>query len=122
MTREIVLPFPDPRLSPNKRSRHKWLTDIRSIARNVGFLAAKEAGVSVPDKTPLHLFLVFNPPDNRRRDGDNINSSLKSYMDGIFSALQVDDSNIRLTTYGFGKRVKGGQVIARLEVLQKEAK
>ena len=115
---ELLLPFPDMRLSPNKRMDHRWLTGVRHIARNTGYFAAKEAGLRVPDRTPLHMFLTFHAPDARRRDGDNILSSMKSYIDGIFDALGVDDSNIRLTTYGFGKPIKGGQVVVRIEVIK----
>lgn len=115
--KELILPFPDARLSPNRRMDRRWLTSIRQAARETGYFLAKEAGLSVPDHTPLHLFLTFRPPDNRRRDDDNLLSAFKSYRDGIFQALGVDDSNVRLTTLGMGIRVKGGQTVVRIEVI-----
>jgi crossover junction endodeoxyribonuclease RusA len=119
---DLILPFPDARLSPNKRKAHRWLTGVRDIARNTGYFAAKEAGLSVPDRTPLHLYLIFNPPDNRRRDVDNLLSSSKSTLDGIFKALGVDDVNIRRTTLEMGKRVDGGQMIVKIETIERKMK
>jgi len=116
----IVLPFPDPRLSPNKRRAHRWLTDVRTIARNTGYYGALGAGLRVPDRTPLHLYLMFSPPDNRRRDIDNLLSASKSTLDGIFKALNVDDSNVKLTTLEIGRRVKGGQMTVRIEPIERK--
>lgn len=116
----VVLPWPDSRLSPNGRRDRRWLTEVRNIARNTGYFAAKEARLCVPDKTPLHMFLTFHPPDHRRRDDDNLIGAFKSTRDGIFQALGVDDSNVKLTTYGIGKIVKGGQVVIRIEAIKPE--
>lgn len=122
MNNELILPFPDSRLSPNRRTDHRWLTNVRQLARSTGYYLAKDAGLSVPDKTPLHLFLTFCPPDHRKRDLDNLLSSSKNILDGIFQALGVDDSNVHLTTLGMGKSVQGGQTIVRIEVIQQERK
>lgn len=111
------LPWPDSRLSPNGRRDRRWITRIRQSARAAGFYAAREAGVSVPDKTPLHLFLTFCPPDRRRRDDDNLIGAFKSYRDGIFHALGVDDSNVKLTTFGLGECTDGGRVIVRIALI-----
>jgi crossover junction endodeoxyribonuclease RusA len=116
---DIVLPFPDPRLSPNRRNQHRYVTAVRDIARNTGFFAVKEAGLQVPDRTPLHLILTFHAPDNRRRDMDNLLSASKSTLDGMFQALGVDDSNTRMITICRGKPIKGGQTVARIEVIKK---
>jgi crossover junction endodeoxyribonuclease RusA len=115
----LTLPFPDSRLSPNNRRAHRWLTDVRNIARNTGYYAALDAGLCIPDRTPLHLWLTFSPPDNRRRDVDNLLSASKSTLDGIFKALHVDDCNVKLTTLEMGKRVKGGQMTVMIEPIQK---
>jgi crossover junction endodeoxyribonuclease RusA len=118
----LTLPWPDSRLSPNGRRDRRWLTGVRTIARNTGYYAAKDAGLQIPDRTPLHVYLTFNPPNHRRRDIDNLLSSSKATLDGIFQALGVDDSNIRITTLEMGKPVKGGQVICRIETIRQERK
>jgi crossover junction endodeoxyribonuclease RusA len=112
------LPWPDSRLSPNGRHDRRRLTDVRAIARNIGWAEAMQSGLRVPDRTPLHLFLTFYPPDNRRRDGDNLIGAFKYYQDGIFKALGVDDSNIKLTTFGIGRKMAGGLVDVRIEVIR----
>lgn len=122
MNDTVILPFPDARLSPNRRSDRRRLTSVRQMARNSGYFATKDAGICVPDRTPLHLYLTFCPPDHRRRDIDNLLSASKSTLDGIFNALGVDDSNIRLTTLGMGKRVEGGQTIVKIEIIRPERK
>jgi crossover junction endodeoxyribonuclease RusA len=116
----LVLPWPDSRLSPNNRARHRYLTGVRTIARNTGYCAALAAGLQIPDRTPLHMYLTFNPPNYRRRDIDNLLSSSKAALDGIFQALGVDDSNVRITTLEMGKPVKGGQVVCRIETIKPE--
>lgn len=45
---------------------------------------------------PLHVELVFRPPpDHRERDRDNLLASMKAGLDGVASALQIDDSRFR---------------------------
>lgn len=114
----MYLPFPDSRLSPNGRRDRRGLTAVRAIARNIGYVETMVSGLRFPDRTPLHLFLTFYPPDNRRRDGDNLIGAFKSYQDGIFRALGIDDSNVKLTTFGLGKKVDGGFVDVRIEVIR----
>ncbi len=99
----IRLPFPDRRLSPN--ARRVWQASLtpKKEAREVGYYAAREAdsGIIVRlrvrafDKAkPLRLRIAIHPPDNMRRDLDNIVASLKSYQDGIFDYIGMDDSQI----------------------------
>ena len=94
----IRLPFPDRKLSPN--SRRVWQASLKPKreAREVGYFAALEAFMRAavypdPDK-PLRLRIAIHPPDNRRRDLDNIVSAIKNYQDGIFDYLGMDDSQI----------------------------
>ena len=58
-----------------------------------------------------HIKLVFYPPDKRRRDLDNLFSSMKHTLDGVASALGIDDSQFRPVMLDFGDVVKGGQVV-----------
>ncbi|RPJ29163.1 MAG: hypothetical protein EHM33_01975 [Chloroflexi bacterium] len=122
MNNTVTLPFPDRRLSPNGRRDRRWITDVRQMARNTGYYLTKDAGLHVPDKTPLHLFLTFCPPDHRRRDDDNLIGAFKSYRDGMFQALGVDDGNVKFTTYSIGRIVKGGSVEVKIEAIRPERK
>ncbi len=52
----------------------------------------------------------FCPPDERRRDRDNLIASMKAVTDGIADALGIDDFNF-LTSYAMSEPVKGGAVL-----------
>lgn len=116
----LTLPFPDSRLSPNSRRDRRWVTNLRQTARNTGFFQAKMAALEIPNHVPLHLFLTFCPPNNRRRDVDNLLSAFKSVLDGVFAALGVDDSNVRRTTLEMGEVMEQGQTLLRIEVIEAE--
>ena len=91
----VKLPFPDRRLSPN--ARRVWQASLKpkQEAREVGYFAAHQAGDwHLNLSKPLCLRIAIYPPDNRRRDLDNIVSAIKNYQDGIFDYLGMDDSKI----------------------------
>ncbi len=115
----IRFPFPDSRLSPNKRVHRIYLTRVREYARQIGFLIAKDARWSFSGKKPLELKITICPPDRRKRDDDNIYSSFKSYRDGIFKALELDDSLVSRTVLERGKVEKDGALYVTLSEIKK---
>jgi len=106
----LRFPWPDSRFSPNSRKAHRYLADVRSVARLAGEIITRDAGITVPTIGALCWRLVFCPPDRRKRDLDNLYSSFKSTCDGIFQALQTDDSRIRRTVIEWGEVEPGGAV------------
>ena len=106
----IVLPWPPKELSPNSRKARRHCTDKRRAYRDAGFYAARDAGVLPTDAKRLHLAITFHAPDNRRRDLDNMLASIKSGLDGISTALGVDDSRWSLSIQR-GEVRKGGEVV-----------
>jgi len=117
MSIPIILPFPDKRLSPNARMNRFALNTVKQEARLIGFLAAKQSGLILPNAN-LQAFIKINPPDSRWRDDDNILASLKGHRDGIFDALGINDKMVKLSTHGMGKIIKGGQITIWYEVLK----
>jgi crossover junction endodeoxyribonuclease RusA len=117
MNNPILLPFPDRRLSPNARMNHFALHKVKQEARQVGYFAAQESGLRFQD-VDLQAFIKINPPDNRARDDDNILASLKSYRDGIFEALGINDKVVRLSTHAMGKVKRRGLVTIWLMPLE----
>lgn len=98
MMLRIRLPFPDRRLNPNVRLHWAQVSSARREARDEGFYAANQAHGRqniFSEAKPLSLRIAIYPPDNRRRDVDNIITALKSYQDGIFSYIGLDDSQIK---------------------------
>lgn len=55
------------------------------------------------------LELVFRPPDQRRRDDDNLIAAFKAGRDGIADALSVDDG-VFVTQFEVGAPIAGGAV------------
>lgn len=97
-TKEIVLPFPDKVLSPNvgmgrlEKSRHY------KVAKDTAYLYTKRAlgngyRLSLPkgQERTVGVTLIITPPSRRRMDEDNMLARCKAYIDGVATALGVDD-------------------------------
>lgn len=95
-----------------------FLTKVRQTARETGYWIAKEAGWNFTGSKPLQLHMVICRPDRRKRDDDNIVSSFKSYRDGIFQALGLDDSLIHRTIIDRGKVEKDGAIYVTLSEIE----
>ena len=112
----IRLPFPDRALNPN--TRRVWQASLKpkKEAREVGYWAAQQASFRKTeqcfvDYTNLRLRIAIYPPDNRKRDLDNIVASLKAAQDGIFEYLGMDDSSITHKEVIMRRSCPGGKVI-----------
>ena len=108
----VTLPWPPRELSPN--SRNHWRPKAKS-AKGYRFVAHL---LACEQKCPVGLeratvAITFNPPDNRARDLDNMLASIKSGLDGIASAIGVDDSKWTITIQK-GQPVKGGAVVVEI--------
>jgi crossover junction endodeoxyribonuclease RusA len=57
--------------------------------------------------------VTFHPPDNRRRDTDNMLASCKASLDGLALAMGVDDADWNLTI-ARADPVKGGAVVVEI--------
>jgi crossover junction endodeoxyribonuclease RusA len=119
----ITLPWPDTKkLSPNARVhwavKHKAAKEANSLGYWEAYKAwdtDKKFGDSIVAQYTLH------PPDKRRRDLDNLLSSLKHATDGVFVAIGADDSCIQQTIVEWGDVIRGGRVTLRLEELENES-
>ncbi len=116
----VELPWPDPKLAPNRRNGKHWtathaakgkrLADARALT-----LAAMRQADYIPPKGTLALVLTFCAPDRRRRDLDNLLAALKADFDGVAQALGVDDQLFEPLTLRRGDPVKGGRVVLEVE-------
>lgn len=116
----VELPFPPPELSPNKRLHWRVKADaVGNYRMDVGLLTAfakVTAGLGnghFSGTEEMLLTVTFHPPDNRRRDRDNMQAAFKAGFDGIADALGVDDNRF-VPTYRKGDVVKGGMVIVEI--------
>lgn len=90
----IKLPFPDARLSPNRKNGKHWSSTnaIKKAAFECAYYLTREAMALQKEKLiPTQLEIIFIEPDKRRRDMDNMLASIKAYIDGLSLALGVDD-------------------------------
>jgi crossover junction endodeoxyribonuclease RusA len=115
----VELPFPPPDLSPNARVHWRVKADaVRTYRHDVDILTLVARPHATrcnpwPHEGEIALTVTFCPPDNRRRDRDNMMAAFKAGFDGIADALCVDDS-VFVPTYRKGDVVKGGKVIVEI--------
>jgi hypothetical protein len=83
----------------------------------MGLFLTHQAGVKF-SAVPLEITIVICPPDNRWRDDDNIYTSFKSYRDGMFQALELNDKLIRRTILEWGPVRPGGALLVTLRELR----
>lgn len=92
---KITLPLPSMILTPNGRGH--WAKKAKAVkaARAVAHWQTLQAGK--PQTLPTHYRLIYHwPTPRRRRDDDNCVAGAKSYLDGICSALGIDDRTLTL--------------------------
>jgi crossover junction endodeoxyribonuclease RusA len=108
----ISLPWPPKDLSPNARVHWSKKSKSAKAYRKACWALVKEAGLTAPKEGPIHLWLDFYPPCNRKRDDDNLVAIFKSGRDGIADALGVDDN--RFICHPFLRDELGGFVKFRI--------
>lgn len=90
----VELDFPAAELFPNRSKGRHWgsLHKHKSAAREAAYwqtLASKP--MPSPSDAELLLTITFEMPDKRHRDTDNCLAAAKSALDGVASAMSVDD-------------------------------
>lgn len=91
--REWVLSLPWQRQPLSANARLHWAERARVVGaiRTIGKLAARQARIPRLEKFTAELHLL--PPDNRRRDQDNLVPTLKALVDGLIDAGIADDDD-----------------------------
>lgn len=107
----IRLPWPPKELSANSRQDRRGATDKRQKYKSdCAMMVHHHKATIAPDAL---LRITFHPPDNRRRDLDNMLSSIKYGLDGMADAAGVDDYGWRFQIER-GQKVKGGCVLVEV--------
>ncbi|MCR4304952.1 MAG: hypothetical protein NUV63_12150 [Gallionella sp.] len=105
--------WPPKALSPNARCHWaKKAKAVKGYRKDCHILALMQK-LAVDWEGDIHLHMAFSPPDNRRRDDDNMLASCKALRDGLADALEIDDSRFRLHSAVLPSR-KGGAVVVAL--------
>jgi crossover junction endodeoxyribonuclease RusA len=116
----VTLPWPPKTLSPNSRSHWRKLASVKATYRHACWALTREAAgldFARPLSGMVDVALEFVPPDRRLRDLDNCIASLKSGLDGLADALQIDDRRFRLIAELADPGTVGGFVRVRIGVL-----
>ena len=115
----VELPWPDPKLAPNRRNGKHWtVTHTAKLsafgdAATLTMQALRATGYQAPADGPIGLTLTFCPPDRRRRDLDNM---LKPMLDALtYVKVWSDDSQIDDLRIIRAPVVAGGRVTVRVE-------
>lgn len=108
----IICPWPSATLSPNSRKHWAPVAQAKRTYRQQCWALALEAGVRASTASVVHVHMEYHPPDNRRRDDDNMIAAFKAGRDGIADAMGIDDH--KWTTSHSVTRDKGGCVIVTI--------
>lgn len=115
----VTLPWPARQLSPNSRSYFRLKAEVARASRleaKVLSLNALNGHAPFAKDDRLSLSLEFCPPDNKKRDMDNMLASCKAALDGVFDALApANDRQVRQINMRLLPPVKDGQVVIELE-------
>lgn len=101
MSLVIRLPYPDPRLMPNRKHGKAWQStakakaDQKAAAEICTQAALQAAGPQLFEREHIPLSLLFLTPDKRHRDLDNLLAASKAILDGMAQALGVDDKRFK---------------------------
>ena len=109
----VTLPWPPKECSPNARVHWSVKARAAKAYRKTCFVLTKAANLTLPHRRQFALIVTFNPPDNRRRDDDNLLTAFKSGRDGIADGLGVDDCCFELKVRISDNITKGGSVTVR---------
>jgi hypothetical protein len=117
----ITLPFPAPSLMPNRASGKHWTT-TREAKNDAFTMALLMTGAAVrshigdwfPLTGQVPLKITFAMPDKRGRDLDNLLAASKHSIDGIATALTINDKCFSPITIVRGEVVKGGAVLVEV--------
>jgi crossover junction endodeoxyribonuclease RusA len=106
---ELTLDFPPATLNPNTRAQWRFKAIVVKAYREacrVDALNARRAaeaeGVTFPLQPPVLATLTFVLSSQRRRDADNLLSSIKSGMDGLVDAGLLVDDDVKNLTISMG--------------------
>ena len=109
----LTLPWPSSALHGHAKGNRWPKIKATKIHREAAWALALQAKVQ-RDPTAALTF-TYHPPNNRRRDCQNMPGMLKPAIDGIAQAMGCDDHGFRVRYPDtFGECVKGGAVVVEI--------
>lgn len=97
----VKLPFPDSRLSPNRKNGKHWKATVgvkNAQKEQAAWLTKQALGLAGPQdfgdgNVPISLLYLL--PDKRARDLDNLLAASKALLDAVSKELGIDDRRFK---------------------------
>lgn len=98
---QVTLPWYPKQLSPNVKTHWGTKAKYARIYRTEAWAQTRKALgiVNLKGDFPVTLTITFVPPSRRNYDLDNCLAAIKSGLDGVADALQVNDHRFRLEPF-----------------------
>jgi len=101
----LTFPWPPKELSPNNCSHYYEKAKKKAIYKDLWYWTTKEANIQKGDYSELSI--VFYKQNRRWMDLDNMLASIKSGLDGMCLALEIDDRCFTKITVEIGQEIAG---------------
>jgi len=102
---ELTFPWPPSELKPNVKTHWTKKAKFAKQYKEVCFYLTKEA--KLDQNTYKSLEMVFYPPNRRNFDLDNMLATMKSGIDGMCLALNIDDSSFKKMSVEMSEDIGG---------------
>ena len=114
---EFKLGWPPKELSPNARLHWGKVSRAKKIYRKACWAICLDqlAGQALGMRGNQTLELIFVAPDRRSYDRDNLMARMKSGIDGMCDALEIDDKIFSTVSSTVAANQIGGFVIVRIQ-------
>ena len=110
----LTLPWPAKALLSNARVHWAAKARATAAARREAWITALQVGVRGMGPEAV-LEFTLHPPDNRRRDVQNMPGTMKAVIDGIADAMGCDDRLFQCVfPTRFAEVWPGGAVVVRI--------
>jgi Holliday junction resolvase RusA-like endonuclease len=101
----LTFPWYPKELNPNSSCHYHEKAKKKAIYKDICFWTTKEAKIQKGDYRELSI--VFYKPNRRWMDLDNMLASIKSGLDGMCLALEMDDRCFTKITVEIGQEIAG---------------
>jgi Holliday junction resolvase RusA-like endonuclease len=101
----LTFPWYPKELSPNSSCHFHVKAKKKAIYKELCYWTTKEANIPKSDYKELHI--IFYKPNRRHMDLDNMLASIKSGLDGMCNALEMDDRCFKKITIEIAKDIGG---------------
>jgi Holliday junction resolvase RusA-like endonuclease len=91
--------LPDPDLSPNKRLHYMAIYRAKAAAKMDAIALVMAQGKPDHPYEKAHITITWVARDKRRRDTDNLFSSMKAYIDGLVHVGLLKDDDAMHVSY-----------------------